>query len=224
VETGITGHHQPEDDDERSPEKPPPQPPPPPSFAPSSGGQREYETPVSDWQERMNQPLDDSAYFPADTDSFMLTSATPPTTNNEEGIQHDLISERPFVDATPVVVDKNKPRCDKVKVEGATTSSVRFRLDDNNDDEDDDDEPKEELEFGTPSAIAAPTLITNPLAGLTESPTPARHRRVSFDLDVSDKDDKSSSRSKRDECIGKIHSLLSLSLYFLVLAFSFFFL
>lgn len=99
---------------------------------------------------------------------------------------------------------------------GATSPTTKYRpwLDDptfgdRNEDEDEGKIAQEELNFGTPTEILppGPTLVTNPLAGLNENSnptTPARHRRVSFDLDVSDKDEKSSSRSKRDnEPVGK---------------------
>lgn len=50
-------------------------------------------------------------------------------------------------------------------------------------------------------------VMINPLTGLSEysnPPTPQRHRRVSFDLDFSDKEEKSSSRSKnKEENVGK---------------------
>jgi hypothetical protein len=216
-----------------------------PEPSPSVPDRHQFETPVSDWQERMNQPLDDSAYFPADTDSFMLTNAS---TNNQDNPHHaSFNSSPPFSDKAnedcygqtnpkvdtyysegAVEVDKGNSRVGEshhheyqtaaIKVKGEGASSVRFKLADDNEYDNEDDSGgdgnhgqivQEELEFGTPTAIhppQIPTLINNPLAGLNDSsnpPTP-RHRRVSFDLDTSDKDEKSSSRSKRDECIGKI--------------------
>lgn len=81
-------------------------------------------------------------------------------------------------------------------------------------------EDEDELAFGNPTEIRSTTAVTsstvapitggvivNPLTGLAEysnPPTPARHRRVSFDLDFSDKEEKSSSRSRnKDENVGK---------------------
>lgn len=86
---------------------------------------------------------------------------------------------------------------------------------------------EDELAFGTPTEIlrsgstaggspatsssVAPLqggVIVNPLTGLADysnPPTPARHRRVSFDLDFSDKEEKSSSRSRnKEESVGKL--------------------
>ena len=85
------------------------------------------------------------------------------------------------------------------------------------DDEDNDDENAFGIptEIYTASAAAAAAVASssisssaavNAIASLNDSnpPTPARHRRVSFDLDVSDKEEKSSSRSiRKDESVGK---------------------
>ncbi|CAG7815335.1 unnamed protein product, partial [Allacma fusca] len=66
---------------------------------------------------------------------------------------------------------------------------------------------KEEDSFGIPTEIctaATSSSAANVMASLNDSnpPTPARHRRVSFDLDISDKEEKSSSRSnRRDESV-----------------------
>lgn len=180
--------------------------------SPAAVVQQRYETPMSDWQDRMNRPLeDDSAYFPADTDSFMLKSTG---SNNQDN--HDKLSyssafneDSNYASANPPEsISQDGVKVDRLLTEGATTL---YGL------QDDDSDlqgqiAQEESAFGTPTEIhtTISSIINNPLAGLNESsnpPTPARNRRVSFDLDFSDKDEKSSSRSRRDESIGKLSIL-----------------
>jgi len=176
-----------------------------------SPAQQRYDTPVSDWQERMNQPLDDSAYFPADTDSFMLKSTG---SNNQDN--HDKLSYSSAFNEDSNYANTNPQESisqEGVKVGRVTEGASLYGLHDDDDSDVQGQIAQEESAFGTPTEIhtTISSIISNPLAGLNESsnpPTPARNRRVSFDLDFSDKDEKSSSRSRRDESIGKI-TLLS---------------
>ncbi|XP_035705443.1 uncharacterized protein LOC110846990 isoform X1 [Folsomia candida] len=196
----------------------PPQPPFTSTFLTSfSPDANPYDNPpMSDWQQRMNQPLDDTICFPQeDVDPFTLPTTTPftsnTTTTTRESTYHDHDATPTYMDALRDIsaTSATNPELGSSDY-GATSPTTKYRpwLDDptfgdRNEDEDEGKIAQEELNFGTPTEILppGPTLVTNPLAGLNENSnptTPARHRRVSFDLDVSDKDEKSSSRSKRD--------------------------
>jgi hypothetical protein len=66
----------------------------------------------------MNQPIDDSAYFPADSDSCMLTNAR---TNNQDNPHHSSFnSSPPFSDkANEDCYGQTNPKVDTYYCEGA---------------------------------------------------------------------------------------------------------
>jgi hypothetical protein len=176
-----------------------------------------FDTPVSDWQERMNQPLDDSMYFPQDNEAFLLsnpTTTTTTTTTVTTGSNNEAQTNNERVSYMQALKGDDATSADTaIKETDGANKSQRPWMDKPKEEEEEEDNSgkiaQEEFNFGTPTEIQTtmPTLIYNPLAGLNESssnPTTPRHRRVSFDLDISDKEEKSSSRSKRDESVGKI--------------------
>lgn len=206
----VLGHHHEsqvtEPHDPKKSEPPPPYVEPEPtqepekiltSSAPVSTGSNQPEDvfppPPSDWQDRMNQPLEDSTFF-TEPENVLITSNN---NHSRRTVEHDTSSD--------MAITMNEDEFTRSIIEKATSQSepadskelVVVPIGD----------PVEEVITKKENAFGTPTEIyTVGSATQNEStpPSSARHRRVSFDLETSDKDERSSSRSKnKDEALGQ---------------------
>jgi MYND finger len=150
---------------------------------------------------------------------FRSSAKSNSRTNKNNGVGEDVVDMGVEVDVDVVLDVDGMIQGRDVKVSDSTSTAVELDERDLLERQVEVLDKEEEEAFGVPTEIyVTPTTTSSCTSGAgvvgggggsltndptgTNSPTPARHRRVSFDLDISEKDEKSSSRSRRDESVG----------------------